>query len=236
MVVLEIVLYVAGVIAILWGAVSRSTPELMAKVVWKRAYSIHQALDAYSRTGEKQFPDGNSANEAFRKLFETGLMDDPQLFWFSSSAWSSAEKRPESIKGNVNSDNVLKANECRFYYVRPNGTTTVTPIIFTRLGGLDGKVFDIVVTSGSGKIETNGDPTITVTQAVARKFGIDPKDILEPEGALPRTWEIPAPALPKWKAILLSPVTLFFLCVGAGLGIHLWRKRLRKSMTIVNHP
>ena len=223
---------ILGVIcAVGFAVLSLMLPEWKARAVMKQCYSIGQACFAYAQGNDQTFPDGNTANEVFRKLFERGLIDDEVLFWIAPSA------KPNGIisesKGDF--DKALEPGECCYYFVRPNKTKeddSGRPLIFTRVGGTDGKVYEIVVTNhGDAKVHSPGDPTISISQSIAKQFGIDPKDILEPEGPLPRVWELPAPPQPAWKAFLFSPITLAICMLIAAIYLHRRRKSLKRSIS-----
>jgi hypothetical protein len=224
---MEIVCIFGGICVLVIAALSPILPHAKAKSVMKQAYQIHQACFAYAQGNDQAFPDGNTANEVFRKLFERGLIDDELLFWIASST------KPNGIisdsQGNFNK--ALEPGECCFYFVRPSKTKeddSGRPLIFARVGGADGKVYDIVVARyGNANVQSPGDPTLTIAQSIAKQFGIDPKDILEPEGPLPRAWELPAPPQPAWQAFLFSPITLAVFMLIAAIYFHRRRKGSR---------
>ena len=212
----------------LWGSFATG---LRTKSIFKQIYMLYQACFAFAQGNNKEFPDGKSANEAFRKLFEKGLVDDERLLWIPPINSTPAASIPDGIisdsTGNV--DKAVEPGECCFYYVRPSpseGDTPNRPLIFTRVGGQNGKVYDFAVTAtGNALALPPSDSTIPVAKMISKTYGIDPKDILEPDGPLPRTWEIPAPILSTWKGVICG------LLLAIGIFLHRWSKRLTKSVT-----
>lgn len=213
-----------------WALWTPLVTTLKVKSIVRKAYSIHQACIAFTGGGDQNFPDGNSANDAFRKLFEKGIVDDERLLWFAPLKSEPSASKPNGVisSSEGNFDKAVEAGECCFYYVRPNrskGADDIRPLAFTRVGGADGKAYDIVVhVTGNALAQLSEDPTNSVSQMVAKKYGIDPKDILEPEGPQPRAWEIPA-------SIRISPIPPSVLFLAIGIFLHRWRKRLTKSVT-----
>lgn len=166
---------------------------LKAKAVMSNAYQIHQACFAYSQGHEQKFPDGNSANEAFRELFRTELIDDEDLFFIRTKNHSSPDKKI----GNK-ADGFLEAlapGECSYYYVKPNPEENNPKrlLLFTRLG-VQGRVMLVTANiGGNAAFERIDDaqPEVFTNEYIAKKFNLDPRDILTPEGPLPGPWEIP---------------------------------------------
>ena len=136
---------------------ARISPEMRTKAAMKQAYQIHHALYAYAQGHDGAFPDGKSSNEAFRKLFQAGLLDDGKLFFIKPRIGGG--KYPDGDFGTTDDGyaKALEPGECCFYYIRGgliNGGDPSRPIILTKVGGSDGKVFTIVVrVSGQSRVE-----------------------------------------------------------------------------------
>ena len=174
---------------------------MRAKNAMKQAYQIHQALFAYAQAHDQAMPDGKSSNEVFRKLFQEGLLDDEKLFFIK--ARNGGGKPPDGVIGTQEDGfaKALEPGECCFYYVRggvADRDDSTRPILFTRVGGSDGKVFTIVVrVSGQSRVEDPRAEDWFDKEYMKSKYGIDPSDILAPEGPLPGPWELPSPPGPK---------------------------------------
>ena len=174
---------------------------MRAKAAMKQAYQIHQALFAYAQAHDQAMPDGKSTNEVFRKLFQEGLLDDENLFFIK--AQNGGGKSPDGDIGTQDDGfaKALEPGECCFYYIRGGVTDrddSARPILFTRVGGRDGKVFTISIrVGGQARVE---DPRVEDwfnKEYLKSKYGIDPSDILAPEGPIPGPWELPLPPGPK---------------------------------------
>ena len=76
----------------------------------RSAYTIGQALHAYSKMHDGNFPVAeHTSNEAFRELFKVGLVeDDEKLFFVKGSAWHGEARSPDGDIGNA-TDGFAKA-------------------------------------------------------------------------------------------------------------------------------
>ncbi len=184
---------------------------MRAKAAMKQAYQINQALYAYAQGHDGAFPDGKSSNKAFRKLFQEGLVDDEKLFFIK--AQNGGGKPPDGVIGTQDDSfaKALEPGECCFYYIRggvTDGGDPSRPIILTKVGGSDGKVFTIVVrVGGQSRVEDPRAEDWFNKEYLKSKYGIDPNDILAPEGPVPGPWELPlppGPEVPLWVWVASS--------------------------------
>jgi type II secretory pathway pseudopilin PulG len=77
--------------------------EAQAKAMLKQAYEIHQALYAYANGNDGVFPIGEEwSNNAYRKLFIAGVLDDERIFFVPGSATCSGSKPDGELGTSAN--------------------------------------------------------------------------------------------------------------------------------------
>ena len=123
----------------------------------------------------------------------------------------------------------LEPGEWCFYYVRggvADRDDSARPILFTRVGGRDGKVFTISIRlGGQARVE---DPRVEDwfnKEYLKSKYGIDPSDILAPEGPIPGPWELPLPSGPKISPSVSVASSMGGLAVLLAIYLKFIRKR-----------
>ena len=208
------------------------------RLAMKQVYQIHQALFAYAQSRDGAFPDGKSSNEAFRKLFQLGLVDDEKLFFIK--ARTGGGKPPDGDIGTTDDGyaKALEPGECCFYYIRggvADRSDPSRPIILTRIGGTDGKVSTICIgLIGQARVEEGKAEDLFDKEYLKLKYGIDPSDILAPEGPIPGPWELPASpdrTDSRWVWVAGS-----FGGLAALLAIYLKFRRKRPPILIASVP
>ena len=157
--------------------------------------NIQNTCLAYATARDGRFPDGKSSNEALRQLFVEGYVDDERLV----SEFDYPSTRPDGNIGNKANGfmEALAPGECPLYYVR--GLTTepkdsLTPLLFARVVSVGGKIY-LVCARASGNamaydtedgdvLEEHDGKTVDIFSEayLKEKYGIEPQDILKPEG------------------------------------------------------
>lgn len=157
--------------------------------------NIQQVCLAYATAHEGDFPDGKSSNQALRQLFVAGYVDDERFF----SECDYPSTRPDGNIGNKANGflEALAPGECPIHYVR--GLTTEpkdseTPLLFARVVNFDGKIYLVCARAG-GNARAYGTEDGDVIQVhngryvdifsdayLKENYGIEPQDILKPEG------------------------------------------------------
>ena len=171
---------------------------------------IREACAAYASIHEGHYPDGTTSNEALRQLFISGLIDDEALFSTSGLDRMSTDRNIGTAENGYLQ--ALAPGECRLNYIRgltAGKTDPTIPLIYMQFAGDDGEVWMLSYTEGGERAEDrttngavlqeqNGQQVDIFSEAYLKeKYGIDPKDILKPEGpardviaiARARKWE-----------------------------------------------
>ncbi|MDB6135517.1 MAG: hypothetical protein JWM59_3760 [Verrucomicrobiales bacterium] len=109
----------AGVLVLkfaLYPAAKKTAPNLAAK-------AIYTWLQAYANEHEERFPQAKDfSNEAFRRLFVMGYLDDETAFAIPGDAWLNhapgGRKMPDNKIGSApDFAEALQAGECSYFYV-----------------------------------------------------------------------------------------------------------------------
>ena len=203
---------------------------------------------AYAQTHEGKFPDGKSSNEALRQLFVAGYISDESIF----SECDYPSRRPDGNIGNKANGflEALAPGECPLYYVR--GLTTepkdsLAPLLYARVVVFDGNGYLVCASAGgNAKVYETDDGDVIeehdgryvdiFSEAYLKeKYGIEPQDILKPEGP-PRDLTAIAKArkqhLHALEAGILALIWLPFL-------LTVWIKHRRAAMSkppTLTHP
>ncbi len=157
--------------------------------------NIQYTCLAYATARDGRLPDGKSSNEALRQLFVAGYVDDERFV----SECDYPSTRPDGNIGNKANGflEALAPGECPLYYVR--GLTTEpkdseTPLLFARVVNFDGKIYLVCARAGGNAraydtedgdvIEVNNGRYVDIFSEAyfKEKYGIEPQDILKPEG------------------------------------------------------
>ncbi len=161
----------------------------------KNLYDINQACFAYASGHEGKYPDGKSSNEALRQLFISGLVDDEHMF-------DLGQINKVTTDGNIGTQEngflqALAPGECAYSYIRGHvtGKTLVSAtLLFTHIVTDDGRMLALsvrqegegklsVTTEGTDTTDQNGKQWDSLSEAYLKeKYGIEPQDILRPEG------------------------------------------------------
>ena len=179
----------------LWPLVLYVFPQQHVNKCMRNFRNIQCVCSAYAEAHDGRFPDGKSSNEALRQLFVAGYIDDESFF----SVCDYPSRRPDGNIGNKANGflEALAPGECPMYYVRGRTTESkdaLAPLLFARVGNFDGKVYLVCARVGG-----NARAYDTVDEAVLEqhdgklvdifseaylkeKYGIEPQDILKPEG------------------------------------------------------
>lgn len=98
--------------------VSTKTARWRAFSVKKRLSQQYSSCHQYARTHAGAYPDGNSSNAAFRKLFQEGIEDDERGYFIPPL--TKGHNFPDlqiGDKGNGFAQ-ALESGECSLYYIR----------------------------------------------------------------------------------------------------------------------
>ena len=198
----------------------------------------------YAEHNNQKFPDGKSSNEAFRQFFIIGYIDDEDKLFTS---FDLVPQRPDGDIG-TKEDGFIQAlapGECQINYIR--GLTTeadrLTPLFFTQVVGLDGEIYmlgarvgqhDAVYPTTNGAVleEHEGKTVDIFSEAYLKeKYGIEPQDILKPEGP-PRDLTAIAKARKRYLhtlgAGILALIWLPFL-----IGVLIKHRRAARALAVV---
>jgi len=199
----------------------------------------------YAKNNNQKYPDGKSSNEAFRQFFISGYIDDViKLF----TSFDLVPQRPDGAIG-TKEDGFIQAltpGECQLNYIR--GLTTeadrLTPLLFMQVVGSDGEIYmlgarvgqhgTIYPTTNGAVLEEHEGKTVDIFSDayLNEKYGIEPQDILKPEGP-PRDVIAMAKArkqhLHALEAGILALIWLPFL-------LTVWIKHRRKAKTPPEKP
>lgn len=202
-----------------------------------RLEPVAAACHEYAEAHDKNFPDGKSSNEAFRKLFQTGLVEYEYHFHGYEPRGS------DNIIGTAETGfrEALEPGECTLYYVRgfqSDHYEAKRPWIFTLLKNEWRNTWVYISADYSIQGETVG-PFITGTLDAEKvnllspdywkQFGIDFNDVLAPEGPMedPMVLSPTAQAHRRERWFIFIPYGLFLI---ADLGYACLAKRRRKSL------
>ena len=162
---------------------------------WEKFQTIRGSCEAYARAHDRRFPDGKSSNEAFRQLFVAGYVKDEELFV------NFDYPRPK-FEGNVGTQangylEVLAPGKCHISYVRgltKDQKDPQTPLFFGQVVGFDGEIYTLCArvhesvgrhsTEDGTVLEEHDGKTVDIFSDayLKEKYGIEPQDILKPEG------------------------------------------------------
>ena len=205
--------------------------ELKFRSNLKSLHQIRQACAEYAKTHEGHYPDGTTSNEALRQLFISRILDHEAIFGTSDID----RMKPDRNIGTAENGylQALAPGECRLNYIRgltAGKTDPTIPLIYMQFAGDDGEVWMLSCTEGgegakerttNGAVlqDHNGQQVDIFSEAYLKeKYGIDPKDILKPEG--PARDVIAIARARKWEnrrfeatiiAIICAPFLLFRL-------------------------
>ena len=162
---------------------------------WKNFQAVEDSCDAYARAHDGRFPDGKSSNEALRQLFVAGYMADEKFF-------SDSDYPNSRSDGNIGTQangflQALAPGECFMTYVR--GLTRdqkdpQTPLFFGQVVSFDGEIYTLCArvhesvshhsTADGAVLEEHDGKLVDIFSDayLKEKYGIQPQDILKPEG------------------------------------------------------
>ena len=157
------------------------------KVIQSAEYQIGDACDAFRQTKGGLLPTGRTSNEAFRQLRESGILEDDRTFWISSM-WS-----PKRV---ARDEFILPPGYCHYYLVQQETTANDdkgVAFIFAFLRAPSGELKDVVFTTKHERISNviHYNDESELNQAFfAKRYGVDPKNVLFPEGVPipPKPW------------------------------------------------
>ena len=213
---------------------TRSTKSAMGLIL--------NLCQAYATAHDNTYPDGETSNEAFRKLFHVEPRNVSEGMFLRSS--SSKRYPDEEIGGAENGfSKALEPGECDVYYVRAHPSATshsVNPRVFVFVRA-DWKNYWVwssygAMTKdslGSGSLLTRGvlnaEEVDLLSPDYWKQFGVDFKDVLAPEGFAPDVAALNSQARANRRVrwLIFIPYGLFLI---ADLGYVLYaRRKLRES-------
>ena len=207
--------------------------------------AVQDLCGTYARAHDRRFPDGKSSNEALRQIFVAGSMTDEKFF--SDSDYSSSR-----ADGNIGTQangfvQALAPGECFMTYVR--GLTRDQkdpdpPLFFGQVVGFDGEIYTLCArvhervsrhsTEDGAVLEEHEGKTVDIFSEayLKEKYGIEPQDILKPEGP-PRDLTAIAKARKRYlHAIQAGILALIWL----PFPLTVWIKHRRNAKTPPEKP
>ena len=203
---------------------------------------ILSLCQAYATAHDNAYPDGQSSNEAFRKLFHVEPKNVSEGMFLRSA---SSKRYPDDEIGAAENgfSKALEPGECDVYYVRaqPSATShSVNPRVFVFVRA-DWKNYWVwssygAMTKdnlGSGSLLTRGvlnaEEVNLLSPDYWKQFGVDFKDVLAPEGFAPDVTALnnQARAHRRVRWLIFIPYGLFLI---ADLAYACLAKRRRKFL------
>ena len=228
-------------VAVFWlyTAFKDVTSDVQTRSPRYRMLEILGHCQNYAKSHGDTYPDGRSSNEAFRKLFQAGLIKDEGKFRVNRYS-----KRPDDNIGDAKNGfgNALETGECEVFYVRPHHSDNNSPkgpsiFAFRQTDWQNYWVWasESPMTTASER-PANGTFGFLRAEEVNllspdywKQFGVDFKDVLAPEGFAPDVTALnnQARANRSVRWLIFIPYGLFLI---ADLG-YVWyaRRKLRKS-------